>query len=124
MQWGVVEPKQLLDSDHDKYRDRIASVEDHDGRVEGVLVTYAEVDEFVGFRRLRPRWRPTEIFKGWFMPTEGRADEVYDLTIAELDGGDWGQHRLRWLAGSERDAAWAEYLSEWGPHESSDLRDQ
>jgi hypothetical protein len=51
--------------------------------------------------------------------TQGRADEILGLTVAELDEGRWGGSRLRWLAGTERDAAWAEYLKDWGPHESS-----
>lgn len=39
--------------------------------------------------------------------TQGRADEILGLTVAELDEGRWGGSRLRWLTGSERDAAWA-----------------
>lgn len=125
MPWGVVEPKHLLEPEYDKHRDQIACVETADGRVEGFLVTYAEhVEQLVGLRGLRPRWRPTEVFKGWFMPTEGRANEVLDLTSAELDESRWGASRLRWLAGVERDAAWDKYLQEWGPHEASDLGDQ
>lgn len=122
MGWVVREAAKILKPEFDKYRDQIAAVEDIDGNDEGVLVTYAEaVDELVGFRGLRLRVRPTEIFKGWFMPTTGRADEVLDLSADELDRGRWDRSRLRWLTGPERDAAWAKYLDEWGPHEGSDL---
>jgi hypothetical protein len=125
VRWAVVEGKKLLEPGFDKYRDGIASVEDKDGRVEGLLVTYAEhVQELVGFRSFRPRWRPTEVFKGWFMPSEGRADEVIGLALEDLEQGRWGDSRLRWLSGPERDAAWAQYLSQWGPHESSHLRER
>lgn len=69
MRWGVAEPEKLLEPAYDRYRDRIARVENGDGRAKGVLVTYAEhVEDLVGFQGLRPRWRPTEVFKGWFMP--------------------------------------------------------
>ena len=124
MRWSIVEPKKLLEPAFGAYSDRMASVEGEDGQHLGYLITYAEhVEEFVGLRGLRPRLWPTEVFKGWFMPEEGRADEVWPLEAADLDPGQWGNDRLRWLEGAEREAAWAKYLAEWGPHESSQLRD-
>jgi hypothetical protein len=112
-------PVELLDRRYDKYRDAIAAVEDASGNAVGYLVTYArEQARFEGFSRLRPKWRPTERIVGWFVPTQGRADEEY-LEIDDLESGTWGPDKLRWLQGSERDAAWRRYLDEWGPHDDA-----
>ncbi|HEY5783329.1 MAG TPA: hypothetical protein VIT65_00990 [Microlunatus sp.] len=88
-------------------------------------MTYAEeYEDFCGLSGLRPKWRPTERFMGWFMPVDGRADEEH-LDLEEDDAGVmWRNHTLRWLEGSERDELWQKYLDEWGPHEPSRLADR
>ena len=121
--WSLLLPVELLDRRYDKYRDAIAAVDDASGNAVGYLVTYArEQDRFEGFSRLRPKWRPTERIVGWFVPTQGRADEEY-LQIDDLESGTWGADKLRWLQGSERDAAWRRYVDEWGPHDDSSRLD-
>lgn len=124
MSWSLRLPPELLDRSYAKYRDAIAAVEDASGNAVGYLVTYArEVHRFEGFSGLRPKWRPTEQFIGWFVPTQGRADEEY-LDLDDINSGTWGPDRLRWLEGTERIAAWQKYLDEWGPHdEASRLAD-
>lgn len=117
--WSVRLPVELLDRRYDKYRDAIAAVEHANGSAVGYLVTYArEIDRFEGFSRLRPTWRHSEQMVGWFVPAEGRADEVY-LDIEDLESNTWGADKLRWLQGPERDAAWRKYLDEWGPHDDA-----
>lgn len=120
MPWSVRLAPKRLEPEHDQFRDQIAAVEDRAGNTVGHLVTYArEYDELRGFSGLRPRWRETERLEGWFMPVDGRADEEY-LDLDEVQAGTiWGDHRLRWLEGTERDESWQKYLDEWGPHESS-----
>ena len=125
MPWSIRLTPKLLRPEYDKFRDRIAAVEDPTGSTVGHLVTYAqECDEFRGFSDWRPKWRQTERLEGWYMPVDGRADEEY------LDPDDvgasiiWGDHRLRWLEGTERDELWQKYLAEWGPHAPSRLADE
>jgi hypothetical protein len=122
---SIIEPAEGLAPGFEQYRDRIASVETEDAQPVGLLVTYVvPVDRLIGFRWLRPRWRPSQGLMGWFMPTDGRADEVYGLTVEELEEGRWSQWRLRWLNGRERQEAWEQYLREWGPHDSLDYESQ
>lgn len=120
MPWSIrLEPK-LLEPKYDRFRDRIAAVETPTGDTVGHLVTYAqERDELRGFSGLRPKWRQTERFEGWLMPVDGRPDEEY-LDLDEVEASMiWGDHRLRWLYGTERVEPWQKYLDEWGPHEPS-----
>lgn len=125
MPWSVRLAPKLLEPKYDRFRDRIAAVETAVGDTVGYLVTYAqERDEFRGFRGLRPKWRQTERLEGWYMPVAGRADEEY-LDLDDVEASTiWGDHRLRWLEGTERDEAWHRYLDEWGPHKPSRLADK
>lgn len=76
------------------------------------------MEDVVGFQGLRPRWRPTEVFKGWFMP---RKDGLMRFSVSRWR--NWTK-----AAGAEAGAlahglrtrcCLGEYLKDWGPHESS-----